>query len=64
MNNIVYRLKLMVHNVNGWTIKTYKLFNCYEDEDPDVILLSEHGISEENKMKLFGYEVLHVNPKQ
>ena len=54
----------MAHNVNGWRSKSYNLFNCYKEEDPDIILISEHGMGDNEKMKLFGYDVIQKNPTQ
>ena len=64
MDNIGFNLKILAHNVNGWRNKRNNLFNCYKHEDPDVILISEHGIEDATAMKIFGYEVSQVNPTQ
>ena len=54
----------MAHNVNGWRSKRYNLFNCYKEEDPDIILISEHGMKDSELIKIYGYDVIQNNPSQ
>ena len=64
MDFLGFNFKILAHNVNGWHNKRYSLYNTYKTEDPDVVLLSEHGVEEEANMKMFGYDVIHKNPTQ
>ena len=64
MDILGFNFKILAHNVNGWHNKRYSLYNTYKTEDPDVVLLSEHGVEEEANMKMFGYDVIHKNPTQ
>lgn len=55
------RLKLLAHNVCQWRVRSRDLCNLYREEDPDIILLSETGMNDENRIKIFGYHTLQKN---
>lgn len=55
-------LKVLQHNVLAWTFQKRNEFcNLYRLEDPDVILLNEHGRKEDERIKIFNYEVYQRN---
>ena len=64
MDFIGYKLKIICLNVNGWLNKRYHIFNSFKQEDPDIVLLNEHGIPDNNEIKFFGYDVIQKNPTQ
>lgn len=53
-------IKILSLNVNGWSNNKNTYANIFRKEDPDVILLSEHGVGDEN-IRLFDYSVLQKN---
>lgn len=55
-------VKILQHNVLAWTYqKRLDYSNIYSLEDPDVILLNEHGCKEEERIKLYNYDVYQRN---
>lgn len=51
-------LKIIQHNVLSWTFqRRNELYNTYQSEDPDIILINLHGRKTEEKIKLFNYIV-------
>ena len=55
------RLKILQHNVHDWTNKRHALYNSYRQIDPDIILLNDTGLPNDEKPKLFGYHTYHIN---
>lgn len=58
------KLKILQHNVQAWTYnRRYELANYYAEEDPDVILINSHGLTNDNKIKLLNYDVYSRNTR-
>lgn len=55
------RFKVFSLNVNGWKTNGRAITNIIHREDPDVVLLSEHGIKDSENLKLFNYTVIKKN---
>lgn len=55
-------LKIIQHNVQAWTFdRKNELYNSYQQEDPDIILINSHGRKDEEKIKIFNYTVYQRN---
>lgn len=55
-------LKVLQHNVMAWTFnRRNELYNTYQNEDPDIILINSHGRKNEDKIKIFNYTVYQRN---
>lgn len=55
-------LKIVQHNVLAWTFnRRNELFNIYRTLDPDIILINAHGRKNEERIKLFNYNVYQRN---
>lgn len=63
MENIesIKRIKIIQHNVRHWSTNKYSYYNSYREIDPDIILLNEHGMKNDEKIKIYGYEVHQKN---
>ena len=55
------RLRVILHNVLTWDTRKYDLTNTYRQYDPDVILITSHGLKDEDKLKIPGYRVYKRN---
>ena len=56
MNNPISDLKVIMHNVNTWTpARENELSNCFNREQPDIILINDIGNN--HKIKIFNYNV-------
>ena len=60
-NNNIKRLKIIQHNVRHWPTNKFCYYNTYKEIDPDIILLNEHGMKNEEKIKIFGYDMYQRN---
>ena len=55
-------LKIIQHNVMHWGYeRRNELSNLYRETDPDIILLNSHGLKNENKIKIFQYNIYQSN---
>jgi hypothetical protein len=56
------KLTILQHNVRGWKTNKAALTNIYNNINPDIILINEHGITTDERLKIFNYNV-HTNNK-
>ena len=49
-------LKILQANVQHWQTNKITFYNNIRSEDPDILLLNEHGVRENGKMKIYGYK--------
>ena len=64
MNQVPTELKVIQHNVLYWTDNTKnELANYYNRENADVILMNATSINDDNRIKLFNYNVHQKNYK-
>ena len=55
-------IKIVQHNVLKWIYnRRNELFNLYRQIDPDIILLNSTGISDNDRIKLYPYNVYQCN---
>ena len=55
-------LKILQHNVRHWRNKKFTLANIYNNIDPDIILINDHSITDNNPpMKIFNYNIHSCN---
>ena len=55
------RLIILQHNVRHWTNKRHKLTNTYNDVDPAIILINDHSLINDERLKSFNYNVRTSN---
>ena len=55
------RLTILQHNVRHWTIRRYELTNTYNNLDPDIILINDHSLINDERLKIFNYNVHSSN---
>lgn len=56
------KVTIVQHNVLAWTAtRSNELHNTYQTIDPDIILINAHGLKEEERMKLFQYNIYQRN---
>ena len=54
----IRKIKIIQHNVIKWTsARKNELSNYYIKEQADIILLNSTGIPNENRIKLFNYNI-------
>ena len=59
---LIRDLKVIQHNVLKWTSRRKnELTNFYLREDPDIILMNSTGIPDNEKIKVFTYNVYQIN---
>ena len=56
-----HRYKIIQHNVLNWRTRKNELSNIYFKEDPDIILINSHCLTNYETIKLFGYNVYQRN---
>ena len=56
------KLTIIQHNVNIWNEKKHALVNIYNDINADIILINDHSLNDDNRLKIFNYNV-HCNNK-
>ena len=49
-------LKILQLNVQHWQTNKTTFYNNIKSEDPDIILLNEHGVKDNGKIKIYGYK--------
>ena len=55
-------LKIIQHNVLWWTNESsIELCNYYHQENPDIILLNSSSVINNNKIKIYNYNVIQKN---
>lgn len=55
------RLSVIQHNVQGWSNNRISLSNIYNTIDPDIILLNETSIRDQQTLKIFNYNTYATN---
>ena len=55
------RIVILQHNVTHWKTNSSNHFNIYKQHDPDILLLNETGIKEEDELKIFQYICYKTN---
>ena len=56
------QILVIQHNVLKWTFsRRNELYNYYQKEDPDIILLNSTGVTNEQKIKIYNYTVYQRN---
>ena len=59
---LIQDLKIIQHNVLCWTKeRSIELCNYYRQENPDVILLNSTSVINNNKIKIYNYNVIQKN---
>ena len=59
---LIQDLKIIQHNVLWWTNeRSIELCNYYRQENPDIILLNSTSIINNNKIKIYNYNVIQKN---
>ena len=60
--NLIQGLKIVQHNVMCWTKERSTEFcNYYRQENPDIILLNSTSVINNNKIRIFNYNVIQKN---
>ena len=54
-------LKILQHNVNTWNEKRHSLVNIYNEHDPDIILINDHSLKGNERVKIFNYNTHQSN---
>ena len=54
-------LTILQHNVNSWTNKKYELTNIYNRLNPDIILINDHAMTNDRRLKIFNYNIHSSN---
>ena len=54
-------LTILHHNVMSWTNKKITLGNIYRQIDPDIILLNEHNVTDDETLKIYNYNIYTTN---
>ena len=55
------KLTIIQHNVMTWTNKRHTLTNIYQTIDPDIILLNETSVLNDEPLKIFNYNIYRTN---
>lgn len=51
----IRKLKVFYFNANGWHNKRLIYNNIILKEDPDVIVIADTGLKEDQKLKIYNY---------
>jgi len=54
-------IKIVQHNVNSWHNKKFALCNIYNSIDPDIILINDHSLRDNQSLKIFNYRIYQCN---
>ena len=61
-NNLIQDIKIVQHNVMCWTPeRAIELSDYYRLENPDIILLNSTSINDNNKIKIYNYNIIQRN---
>ena len=61
-NNLIQDIKIVQHNVMCWTPeRAMELSNYYRLENPDIILLNSTSVNDNNKIKIYNYNIIQRN---
>ena len=55
------KLTIVQHNVQSWNTNRHTLTNIYNDIDPDVILLNETSVLQDERLTIFNYNIYRTN---
>ena len=55
------KLTILQHNVQSWKTNKNSLTNIYNTIDPDIMLLNETSIKDNDRLKIFNYNVFTTN---
>ena len=55
------KLTILQHNVRSWNTNRHTLTNIYNDIDPDIILLNETSVLQDERMTIFNYNIYRTN---
>ena len=58
---VVSPLIIVYHNALHWRTNYFSLANTYRKIDPDIILLNSHGNQNDDKIKIFNYNINQCN---
>ena len=59
---LIQDLKIIQHNVLCWTNeRSIELCNYYRQENPDIILLNSTSVINNNKIKIYNYNIIQKN---
>ena len=54
-------LTIVQHNVRHWRTIKNALTDIYNDISPDILLINEHGVLDNDRLKIFNYNVHTTN---
>lgn len=58
----LHSIKIIQHNVLSWTFaRRNELYNIYRSIDPEIILINSHGRKDEERIKIYNYNVYQRN---
>lgn len=60
-NTNIQQLTILQHNVRCWRTQKHNLCNIYQSIDPDIILINSHGLKDDNRIKIFNYNIHQQN---
>ena len=55
------KLTIIQHNVRHWNDKRHALTNIYNNIDADIILLNDHSLTNDKRLKIFNYNTYQTN---
>ena len=53
---VMNTIKILQVNVQHWTTNKINFYNKIRVEDPDIVILNEHGVRNNGKIKIYGYK--------
>jgi hypothetical protein len=57
----VQKLVIIQHNVQSWNSNKITLSNIYNTIDPDIILINDHSLIDNQALKVFNYNTFYSN---
>lgn len=63
MTTMAKTITILQHNVRNWNINKFAYYTTYQPIDPDIILLNEHGVTNNIQIAIFNYDVYQTNKK-
>ena len=55
------KLTIIQHNIRHWDDKRHALTNIYNDIDADIILINDHSLTNDRRLKIFNYSTFQTN---